>query len=129
MNPIIASYFDEIEMRLIESPVVASYQQVRREVTPTDGKLRIRATLIDGGLFELFEYVTEEKGRMDLRKYSFHWQDADGELICRWDNVKHHMDLPHAPHHLHAKEGPPQPVFDVPNAMTALTTIEEQVLV
>ncbi len=54
MNPIIANYFDEIEMRLIESPVVASYQQVRREITPTDGKLRIRATLVDGGLFELF---------------------------------------------------------------------------
>ena len=128
MNPIIASYFDEIEMRLIESPVVASYQQVRREVTPTDGKLRIRATLIDGGLFELFEYVAEEKGRIDLRKYSFHWQDTDGELIRRWDNVRHHMDLPNAPHHLHTKEGPPQPVFDVPNAMTVLATIEEQVL-
>ena len=128
MNPIIANYFDGIEMRLIESPAVASYKQVRREVTPTDGKLRIRATLIDGGLFELFEYVTEEKGRMDLRKYSFHWQDADGELIRRWDNVKHHMDLPNAPHHLHPKEGPPQPVFDVPNAMTILTMIEERVL-
>jgi len=128
MNPIIANYFDEIEMRLIASPVVASYQQVRREVMPTEGKLRIRATLIDGGLFELFEYVTEERGRVDLRKYSFHWQDTDGELIRRWDNVRHHMDLPNAPHHLHTKEGPPQPVFDMPNAMTLLVTIEEQVL-
>jgi len=128
MNPIIASYFGEIEMRLIANPVVASYQQVRREITPTDGKLRIRATLVDGGLFELFEYVTEEKGRVDLRKYSFHWQDTDGRLIRRWDNVRHHMGLPNAPHHLHTKEGPPQPVFDVPNAMTVLATIEEQVL-
>jgi hypothetical protein len=127
MNLIIANYFDEIEMRLIESPVVASYKQIRREVTPTDGKLRIRATLIDGGPFELFEYVTEEKGRIDLRKYSFHWQDADSKLIRRWDNVKHHTDLPNAPHHLHVKEGPPQPVFDVPNAMAVLTIIEEQV--
>jgi hypothetical protein len=83
MNPIIASYFDEIEIRLIECPVVISYTQIRREVTLTDGKLRIRATLINNGLFELFEYVAEEKGRMDLRKYSFHWQDADGELVCR----------------------------------------------
>jgi hypothetical protein len=44
MNPITASYFDEIEVRLIESPVVASYKQVHREITPTDGKL-----LQDGG--------------------------------------------------------------------------------
>ena len=115
-------------MRLIESPIVASYKQVRREVTPTDGKLRIRAMLTDGGLFELFEYVAEEKGRIDLRKYSFHWHDPDGGLICRWDNVKHHVDLPNAPHHLHIKDGHPQPVFDVPNAMTILTMIEERVL-
>jgi len=128
MNPTIAGYFDEIEMRLIESSVVASYKRLRREVTPVDGKLRIRARLVDGGLFELFEYVTKEKRQIDLRKYSFHWQDADGELICRWDNVKHHMDLPNAPHHLHTKEGPPQPVFDVPNVMSILTTIEERML-
>ena len=128
MNPIIASYFDEIEMRLIGSPVVVSYKQARREIMLTDGKLRIRATLIDGGLFEFFEYVAEEKGRIDLRKYSFHWQDADGELIRRWDNVKHHMDLPKAPHHRHVKDAPPQPVFDVPNATTILTLIEERVL-
>ena len=127
MNPIIASYFDEIEMRLIESPVVASYEQIRREVTLTDGKLRMRATLLDDGLLELFEYVTEEKGRIDLRKYSFHWQDADGELVRRWDNVRHHTDLPNAPHHLHSKAGPPQPVFDVPTAMTILSAIEEQI--
>jgi len=128
MNPIIAHYFDDIEMRLIESPVVASYRQVRREITPTDGKLRIRARLIDSGFFELFEYVTEKEGQIALRKYRFHWQDTDGELICRWDNVKHHMNLPNAPHHLHTKESPPQPVFDVPNAMTILTMIEEQML-
>jgi len=128
MNPTIASYFDEIEMRLTENPVVASYKQVRREITPTDGKLRIRATLTDGGLFELFEYVTEEEGQIGLQKYSFHWQEANGELVCRWDNVKHHMSLPNAPHHLHTKEGPPQPVFGVPNAMTILATIAERVL-
>ncbi len=104
MNSLIVSYFYEIELRLIESPVVASYEQVRREVTLTRGKLRVRATLVDGSLLELFEYVAEEKERIVLRKYSFHWQDARGELICRWDNVKHYPELPNAPHHLHFKE-------------------------
>jgi hypothetical protein len=42
------------------------------------------------------------------------------------DNVKHYMDLPNAPHHLHTGEPPPQPVFDVPNALTVLGRIEEE---
>ncbi|MGQ9628385.1 MAG: toxin-antitoxin system TumE family protein [Anaerolineae bacterium] len=126
MNPIIASYFDEIELRLIESRVVASYEQVSREVTLTGGKLRLRATLVNGSLLELFEYVVEEEGRIALRKYSFHWQDASGELICRWDNVKHYPNLPNAPHHFHPKEGSPQPVFDVPDSLTVLAKIEER---
>ena len=27
------------------------------------------------------------------RKYSYHWQDANGKLITRWDNSPHHKHL------------------------------------
>ena len=35
------------------------------------------------------------------RNYSFHWQTADGTLLCRWDNAPHHHHLVSYPHHLH----------------------------
>jgi hypothetical protein len=60
MNRLIHDYFDAIEARLIASPIVATCDVIRREVTPTDGKIRIRATLTDGGLLELFEYVVDK---------------------------------------------------------------------
>lgn len=35
------------------------------------------------------------------RKYSYHWQDAHGSLIARWDNSPHHKEIPTFPHHKH----------------------------
>jgi len=47
------AHFDHLEQHLLEGGAVSSYTVVRREVTPTDGKVRIRAQLRDGGLLEL----------------------------------------------------------------------------
>jgi hypothetical protein len=35
------------------------------------------------------------------RKYSFHWQDANGNCIIRWDNAPHHQDVTTFPYHKH----------------------------
>jgi len=59
VNPIIKAYFDAIEVRLIQSHVIDSYQVLRRDITPSDGKLRIKSFLTDGSVLELFEYVAE----------------------------------------------------------------------
>ena len=41
MNPIIEQHVNEIELRLIESPIVISYEVLRREIAPTDGVFTI----------------------------------------------------------------------------------------
>ena len=38
------------------------------------------------------------------RKYSYHWQDANGSLILRWDNSPHHKEISTFPHHKHFEE-------------------------
>jgi len=51
MNPIIRKHLDVLEARLIESPVIVSYQMLRREiaaavaaaVAAAEGKLRVKA--------------------------------------------------------------------------------------
>jgi len=45
MNERVRSHFDEIEARLIECPVIVSYQIIRRDISPDDGKLRIRSVI------------------------------------------------------------------------------------
>ncbi|MFQ5675055.1 MAG: DUF6516 family protein [bacterium] len=39
------------------------------------------------------------------RKYSFHWQDAQEQLISRWDNAEHHKHIETFPFHLHIPKG------------------------
>ncbi len=125
MNPEIAAHFDHLEQRLLESNAVASYTVVRREVTPADGKVRIRVRLRDGGLLELFEYVALDIGGQIARlKYAYHWQGADGLLVRRWDAVPHHPQLPYAPHHVHLPDGSVEGVARPPDAVEVLAQIE-----
>ena len=35
------------------------------------------------------------------RKYSYHWQDANGNIISRLDNSPHHREISTFPHHKH----------------------------
>ncbi|MDL2124596.1 MAG: DUF6516 family protein [Deltaproteobacteria bacterium] len=113
MNPIIRKHFDVLEARLIESPVIVSYQMLRREIAAAEGKLRVKAILSDGGSIELFEYVAESGRHIRLLKYNFHWQDAQGRLRQRWYNAPHYPDLPNAPHHVHGENNSVQEVMQV----------------
>jgi hypothetical protein len=101
MNERIRSHFDEIEARLIECPVIRAYQITRKDISPDDGKLRIKSALTGGGVFECFLYLKDTGHSIYPLKFSFHWQDEEGKTVRRLDNAPHHPDLPYAPNHLH----------------------------
>lgn len=122
MNLIIAQYFDAIEARFLQSFAIASYQILRREIAGVDGKLRANLVLVDGSVAEMFEYVREIAGQIQLLKYSFHWQEQQGRLRRRWDNAPHFPDLPNAPHHVHEGDGS---VVEAKNPPNMLLVIEE----
>ena len=127
MNAEIAAHFGHLEQSLLDSDAVSSYVIIRRQVTPADGKVRIRARLKDGGSLELFEYVALEAGGQVVRlKYSYHWQNAEGVLIRRWDAVPHHPQLPYAPHHVHMPDNSVEGVAEPPDAIAVLAYIEAE---
>lgn len=105
MNPIITQYFQDIEIRLIQSDIILSYDIVRHEIGLTDGKLRCLLRLPDDHMAECFVYITEDNGRLRTDKYSFHWQNKAEKLQERWDNAPHFPNLPNAPHHRHLADG------------------------
>lgn len=49
-------------------------------------------------MFERFQIVN---GKLLVMKYRFHWQDAAGRLLKRWDNAAHHPQVSTHPHHVH----------------------------
>jgi hypothetical protein len=125
MNPNIKEHFDIFETMLIESSVIVSYQILSREIAAFDGKIRVKATLIDGGNIELFEYVADSKSNIRLLKYSFHWQDAQGNLRHRWDNAPHHPELLNAPHHAHTENDSLREIMQVPDPFFVIGEIEK----
>jgi len=101
-NLTIIEYLDSIKERLLTDPLISSFQVVREKATLTDGHLRARLCLTDSSLLEFSEYVQRSpKGQVNVVTYSYHWADAHGDLIRRWDNTPHFPDLPGFPHHIH----------------------------
>jgi hypothetical protein len=97
----VASYLSVIKALIIAHPQVTQLFVVREEAQGNIGLLRYRLTLRDGGLLELFERFQVQEEPVKATKYSFHWQDAEGHLRKRWDNVAHHPELETYPHHIH----------------------------
>lgn len=123
MNSRIASYFDKIEARFIASPAIASFQIMRPDISDTDGIFRIRAKLIDASQGEFFENVIETNSEIEIRKYSFHWQDKDGKLIKRCPNAAHHKEFS-SHHHLHLADGTVSEISDPLNVLQIILEIE-----
>jgi len=118
MSP--AEYLDSVKERLLTDPLVAEFHIRRERHTLVDAHLRVRASLADGSLLEFSEYVERTlEGWMQVTVYSYHWERADGKLLCRWDNTPHFPNLPGYPHHVHdgragaTLAGKPMDVFAV----------------
>ena len=120
----IDAYLDSIKERFVSDPIVTSFQVIRERSTLVDGHIRARLTLVDGTRLEFSEYMQRfPTGEIAVITYSYHWADADSELITRWDNTPPFPDLPGFPDHIHdgatgqVTPGQPMNIFVVLDAI------------
>jgi len=87
-------------LRIVEalrrSPAVKQTQVIDLIDEATVKYLKCRADLKDSSTLHITESSVAGKN-----KYSYHWQDAQNQLVVRWDNAPHHHHLPTFPHHRH----------------------------
>lgn len=81
---------------LRRSPAVKQVQVIDLIDEATVKHLNCRAELVDASTLHINESSIRGKN-----KYSYHWQDAQNQLIIRWDNAPHHLHLASFPHHRH----------------------------
>lgn len=125
MNMRLLHRFDRLERVLCQSLAVRNYRTIYSAVTQFGGQIRVRADLIDGGLLEVFEHITvNPDGTLRLNKYRYHWQDAAGNLVRRWDTAAHHLHLPNAPHHVHLADGDIEGITKPPDIAAVIAQIE-----
>ena len=96
-----ADYLAHIKALVVLNSQVVHWVVVREEAQGDTGLFRYRLTLRDGGLLEMFEHFQVVEEKLQVIKYSFHWQDASGRLQKRWDNAAHHSEVSTHPHHVH----------------------------
>lgn len=96
-----SDYLAHIKALITLNRQVVHWEVIREEAQGDVGLFRYRLTLCDGGLLEMFERFRIMKEKLQVTKYSFHWQDTDGQLRKRWDNAAHHPEVPTHPHHVH----------------------------
>jgi uncharacterized protein DUF6516 len=120
----IDAYLEAMKERFVTDPLVTHFQVLRERSTLMDGYLRARLTLADGSELELSEYMRRSSaGEMIVITYSYHWADANNQLITRWDNTPHFPDLPGFPDHIHdgatgqVTPGQPMSIFTVLDAI------------
>jgi len=94
-------YIERIRSLIVSNPQVVSWAIAREEAQGDRGMFRYRLTLQDGSFLELFEFFIVREGEVQVTKYSFHWQNADGQLRKRWDNAAHHREISTYPYHIH----------------------------
>ena len=123
----LVALFDEYERLLLASPVITRFRVFKRRVLERDGHIRVRAELVGGGLLEFSEFWNEvEEDGLARREYVYHWQNVEGRLVRRWDNVNHHSHLPYAPHHVHSTDDHVEGVARPPDLAAVLQEIEKQ---
>ncbi len=98
----IAEYLEGVKERLLTDAIVQDFEIVRERATEADGYLRARLKLNHQQALEFSEYVQRTAdGSIQVVTYSYHWSDALGQLLIRWDNTPHYPTLFNFPHHLH----------------------------
>ncbi len=80
--------------------IITKYEIVVWDSEPTSYRFKVKISFIDSSNLIVRDYLFSSG-----RKYSFHWQDKSGNLICRWDNAIHWKEIDTFPHHKHEKDG------------------------
>jgi len=83
---LIERYLAELKAELTYSEIVSGIEVLDEFVTDVSGFIDCEATLVDGSVLFLTEYLKYRDGGIERDKYSYHWQ-KNGDPIFRYDNA------------------------------------------
>lgn len=98
------SYLRQIRDAITAFPGVEVERYREELLTATRANVRIRLRLADNSFLEISEALVVEEGTLRWISYRYHWQDAAGRLILRYDDAPHHAEIESFPHHKHIGE-------------------------
>jgi hypothetical protein len=119
----IREYFSITEGVINSCPLLTSVDFHSEIIDSNFGYFKAEVVFYDHSRLFLFELVTVENRKSYVEKYRYHYQNAEGKLIFRWDNAPHFPKLKSFPHHLHiadkVKESTQPTIHNVLNQVIA----------
>ena len=99
-------FIKEIEKTISNSSIVVS-STIQKYFSSTKEEAYIRGNLIfiDMSSFEFAIYILGKGKKIVFDKYRFQYMDSENSLIFRYDNARHHKNIPTFPNHKHLHEG------------------------
>lgn len=91
--------------RLYDSIVSRGYIEIEQLIVDNRssqrGTIRGRLKFHDGSLLDFGEVLISQNRQIVKLRYAYHYQDASGNLLFRYDNAPHYPNIPTHPHHKH----------------------------
>jgi hypothetical protein len=113
--------------RLYDTVVSRGYIEVEQLVfdnlSNRRGTIKGRLKFTDGSLLDFGEVILLQNREIVKLRYAYHYQNASGEVIFRYDNAPHYPNLPTNPHHKHV--GSAVEPAQVPDLSEVLREIEQ----
>ena len=73
--------------------IIAVAELEEFEVTLNEGFIRGTITFIDGSRLHFLEYIRITNNIPIKLKYRYHYEDAEGNMVFRYDNAPHHRNI------------------------------------
>lgn len=94
--------------RLYDTVVSRGYIEIEQLVfdgkSNQRGSIRGRLKFHDGSLLDFGEVIILRNRQIEKLRYAYHYQDASGAMLFRYDNAPHYPHLLTYPHHKHIGE-------------------------
>ena len=102
MSPkILQDYFDEIDQLLRNSANIYVEEFKVSSLTSERANLRLKVRFAFKYLLAVSEIIVVVDNQIEYIDYRYHFQDAQNNLIFRYDSTPHFPKLPSFPHHKH----------------------------
>ncbi|MEK7439673.1 MAG: DUF6516 family protein [Chloroflexota bacterium] len=98
-------YFARLEDTILSRTEIEVQQILIRKGEPEEdqGQFLARLSFYDASLLEAAETVRLEDGDIIKDRYSYHYQESNGDIVFRYDNAPHHPEIETFPHHKHVE--------------------------
>ena len=97
---LISEYFQQIESQIADCIYIIETSLVKDKRSLHIGIIEGELFFIDESRLHFIEFVNV-KETIEVYKYSYHYQNRNGNLIFRYDMAPHHREIETFPHHKH----------------------------